>query len=237
MSRTSGMLLSGAAPFSVNAKRASAVISIAVSIAESSTRGRTTRPPPRPMSVLASSPRSPRTASHSMPRPQIRPASIRRLWSAPRSGSGARVTGSAGARVGVALVLIGEPLAPLGLLASRQRFALALHAGLLVVLTLLEFGQEPGLLTLLLEALERALEGFVGLDDDFGHSAPSLRDPGGPLAKRQLYTTRQCPPLAQLGGGFALFRRSALARGPPVGRSPRIRTPPPRAALDVRGSL
>src|SRR5262245_39838577 len=147
------------------------------------------------MSVLASSPRSSRTASHSIPRPQIHPASIRRPWSTPPSSRGARVAGGTGARLGVALVLIGEPLAPLGLLASGQRFALALHAGLLVVLTLLEFGQEPGLLTLLLEALERALEGLVGLDDDFGHSAPSLRDPGGPLDKRQLYTIRQRSPL------------------------------------------
>jgi hypothetical protein len=40
------------------------------------------------------------------------------------------------------------------------------------VLTLLEFRQEPGLLTLLLEALERALERLVGLDNDFGHAAP-----------------------------------------------------------------
>src|SRR5262249_7521639 len=145
----SGTLLSGGAPVSLSARRACPVISIADSIAEASTAGSIPRARSRPISVRASLLRSPRTASHSIPRPQIRPASIRCPWSAPGVGGSARVAGSASTRVGVALVLIGEPLAPLGLLASRQRLALPLDAGLLVVLTLLELGQEPGLLTLL----------------------------------------------------------------------------------------
>ena len=68
--------------------------------------------------------------------------------------------------------LIGHPFAPLGLLAGREGFALATNAGLFIVLTLLELGEEAGLLALLLEALERAFEGFVGLDDDLGHTTP-----------------------------------------------------------------
>src|SRR5262244_1830419 len=40
------------------------------------------------------------------------------------------------------------------------------------MLALLELRQEPRLFALLLEALERALEGLVGFDNDLGHSAP-----------------------------------------------------------------
>src|ERR1700730_11268727 len=65
--------------------------------------------------------------------------------------------------------LIEEPLPFLGLLARSQGLALALDAGLLVVLTLPELGHEPGLFALLLEALERVLEALVGLDDYLGH--------------------------------------------------------------------
>src|SRR5207245_10899574 len=68
--------------------------------------------------------------------------------------------------------LIGHPFAPLGLLAGGEGFALAPNAGLFVVLTLFEFGEEPGLFALLLEALEGAFERFVGLHDDLGHTAP-----------------------------------------------------------------
>src|SRR5262249_20127364 len=68
--------------------------------------------------------------------------------------------------------LIGHPFAPLGFLAGGEGFALAPNAGLFVVLTLLELREEAGFLALLLAALERALERFVGLDDDLGHTAP-----------------------------------------------------------------
>src|SRR5205807_591588 len=44
--------------------------------------------------------------------------------------------------------LIGHPFAPLGLLAGREGFALATNAGLFIVLTLLELGEEAGLLAL-----------------------------------------------------------------------------------------
>src|SRR5438876_5115281 len=73
--------------------------------------------------------------------------------------------------------LIGHSLPALGFLAGGERLSLAPDAGFLVVLTLLELRQEPGLLTLLLEPLERVLKGLVGLDDDLGHSAPPSENP------------------------------------------------------------
>src|SRR5262249_23952351 len=73
---------------------------------------------------------------------------------------------------GVLPLLIGHPLPPLRFLACGEGLPLAPNAGLLVMLALLELRQEPGLLTLLFEALQRALEGLVGLNDDLGHSAP-----------------------------------------------------------------
>src|SRR5207237_631873 len=80
--------------------------------------------------------------------------------------------GASEERSGVSPVLIREPLAPLGFLPRRQRLPLAPDARLFVVLALLELGEEPGLLALLLEALERHLEGLVGLDDDLRHAVP-----------------------------------------------------------------
>src|SRR5262249_50497281 len=65
--------------------------------------------------------------------------------------------------------LVRVTLPPLGLLASCQRLALPSNTRLLVVLALLQLGEEPRLLALLLEALERALEGLVGLHDDLRH--------------------------------------------------------------------
>ena len=82
--------------------------------------------------------------------------------------------------------LIGHPFTPLGLLASGQGFALATNARLFVVLALLELREEPGLLALLLEALERVLEALVGLDDYLGH--PEFT-PLVPYLKLCLYTT------------------------------------------------
>src|SRR5438270_11638819 len=89
--------------------------------------------------------------------------------------------------------LIGHPFAPLGLLAGGEGFALAPNAGLFIVLALLELGEEPGFLALLLEALEGAFERFVGLDDDLGHTTPP-QAVGSP-DKQQLYTIR--PTLGQ----------------------------------------
>src|SRR5438477_11290800 len=105
-------------------------------------------------------------ASHSIPRPQRRPAFTLGLirsrpdWTeVPAVPSGV-------------LLLIGHPLPPLRLLARGEGLPLAPNAGLLVMLALLELRQEPGLLALFLEPLQRAFEGFIGLDDDLGHSAP-----------------------------------------------------------------
>src|SRR5207302_1194853 len=84
---------------------------------------------------------------------------------------------------GVLPLLIGHPLPPLGLLARGEGLPLAPNAGLLVMLALLELRQEPRLLALLLEALERAFEGLVGLNDDLGHWAvppPDSRAVKGP---------------------------------------------------------
>src|SRR5438876_8773282 len=106
----------------------------------------------RPTVVRACCASNPRTASHSMPRPQIRPASISRLIRSRPS------LGVPAPELGVLPPLIGHPLAPLRLLARCQRLPLPPHAGLLVMLALLELGQEPGLLALLLEALESAFE-------------------------------------------------------------------------------
>src|SRR3989449_1161143 len=86
------------------------------------------------------------------------------------------MTGAPAVRPGV-LRLIGHPFSTLGFLAGGEGLPLAPDAGLLVVLSLLELRQEPGLLALLLEPLERALEGLVGLYDDLGHSAPPSRHP------------------------------------------------------------
>ena len=65
--------------------------------------------------------------------------------------------------------LVRVALPSLGLLASRQRLALPPDARLLVMLALFQLGEEPRLLALLLEALERALEGLVRLHDDLRH--------------------------------------------------------------------
>ena len=70
------------------------------------------------------------------------------------------------------LRLIGHPFAPLSLFTGGEGLSLPSNAWLFVVLALFELGQEPSLLALFLEALERAFEGLVGLDDDLGHSAP-----------------------------------------------------------------
>src|SRR6185436_15087177 len=85
--------------------------------------------------------------------------------------------------------------------------ALAANAGLLVVLALLELRQEPGLLTLLLEALERAFEGLVGLYDDLGHLLVPPPTPA-PMDKRQLYITR--PTLGQSAYGVRSRHRARL---------------------------
>src|SRR2546426_3201334 len=79
--------------------------------------------------------------------------------------------GSVGVHPGV-LRLIGHPFAPLSLFTGGEGLSLPSNAWLFVVLALFELGQEPSLLALFLEALERAFEGLVGLDDDLGHSAP-----------------------------------------------------------------
>src|SRR5207247_10376383 len=118
-----------------------------------------------PIAVRASEARSARTASHSIPRPSRPTSTLRLIRSRPdRSGVLAVLSG--------VLPLIGHPLPPLGLLASGEGLPLAPNAGLFVVLALLELREEPGLLALLLEALQRAFEGLIGLDDHLGHSAP-----------------------------------------------------------------
>jgi hypothetical protein len=60
------------------------------------------------------------------------------------------------------LRLIGYPFAPLSLFAGGEGLSLPSNARLFVVLALFELGQEPSLLALFLEALERALKGLVG---------------------------------------------------------------------------
>src|SRR5438552_1122327 len=187
--RTSGRFSRGGAPAVVSAARASRVSSSSAWMSARSVKGTASCARSRPMTVRASRARRPRTASHSMPRPQIRPDSILRLMASrerPREGPTVQS--------GVLPRLIGHPLAALGLLACRERLALAANAGLLVVLALFELRQQPGLLALLLEALECAFEGLVGLYDDLGHLVvppPDLT----PVDKRQLYTT--CPTLQQ----------------------------------------
>src|SRR5438445_3646819 len=169
--RMSGMPSSGGAPSAPSARRASPVREIADSTAATSADGVALSARSRPMDVHVSVARRDRTASHSVPRSQIRPAPT--LCLARFRSGGAEVPES-----GVLPGLIGRPLPALGLLASRQGLALAPHTGLLVVLPLLELGQEPRLLTLLLEALQYALEGLVGLDDDLDHAlSPSAPPP------------------------------------------------------------
>src|SRR5438046_2786902 len=121
----------------------------------------------RPIAVCASEATRARTASHSIPRPQSRRASTLRLT---RSRPG--WTEVLAVPSGVRPLLIGHPLPPLRLLARGESLPLAPNAGLLVMLALLELRQEPGLLALFLEPLQRAFKGFIGLDDDLGHSAP-----------------------------------------------------------------
>src|SRR5882672_11029841 len=185
--RISGRASSGSDPAVERASRASRVMSIAAWTWETSVSGSAVVARSRPIAVSASCARSARTAFHSVPGSQVRPASTLRLI---RSRPGSREC----RRTSRVLRLIGHPFAPLGLLAGGEGFALPPNAGLLVVLTLFELRQEPGFLALLLEALEGALEGLVGLDDDLGHAAPPS-ERGHTLDKQQLYTTR--PTLGQ----------------------------------------
>src|SRR5215813_5790492 len=157
----------GGAPSCTSARRASAVLSRARSTSVGSVRGSAVSARSRPIVVRASEATRARRASHSIPRPQSRPASTLRLI---RSRPG--WTEVLAVPSGVLPLLIGHPLPPLRFLTRGEGLPLAPNAGLLVVLSLLELGQEPGLLALLLEALQRAFEGLIGLNDDLGHSAP-----------------------------------------------------------------
>src|SRR5581483_11472695 len=156
--------------------------------------------------------------------PRASVVSVRAAWTAARSRWGSRV--SARSRPGAVAVkrasrsrkevhprrsprvnctstdrppqrLVLVTLPSLRLLAGRQRLALPPDARLLVVLPLLQFGEEPRLLALLLEALEGALEGLVGLHDDLRHVRvpPSVESLGTRLGKRIAYTTGpwRCP--------------------------------------------
>src|SRR5215813_8774665 len=165
--RGSDIPSSGGAPSCVSARRASAVLSRACSTSVGSVKGSAVKERSRPIVVRASEATRARTASHSIPRPQSRPASTLRLI---RSRPG--WTEVLAVPSGVLPLLIGHPLPPLRFLARGEGLPLAPNAGLLVVLSLLELRQEPGLLALLLEALQCALEGLIGLDDHLGHSAP-----------------------------------------------------------------
>ena len=101
--RTSGMPSSGTAPSAPSARRASLVSAIADSTAARSVSGVAPSACSRPIAVRASFARSDRTASHSVPRSQMRPAPTLCLT---RSRSG-------GARVpepGELRGLIGRPL-------------------------------------------------------------------------------------------------------------------------------
>src|SRR5204863_8779224 len=60
-----------------------------------------------------------------------------------------------------------------GALARGHRLLLPSHARLLVMLALAQLGQDAGLLTLLLEAADRALDGLVLLDPNPSHAVDS----------------------------------------------------------------
>src|SRR5687768_10066334 len=160
--RTSGTDSKGGGPAIANASRASAVNAMLEQINERSVSGSAPSARSRPIGVRVSRARRARSPPHSTLRPPIRPASTGRLM----------LSRSYASREPWTCVLVLHAFAALRLFPRRQRLALASHARLLVVLTLLELGQEPGLLALFLEALEGALEGLVGLDDDLGHTLP-----------------------------------------------------------------
>jgi hypothetical protein len=61
----------------------------------------------------------------------------------------------------------GDTRAPAVLADGGDHFPLPLFARLLEVTELAKIGQDPGLLALFLEALERPLEALVIVDDDF----------------------------------------------------------------------
>src|SRR5207245_9679246 len=125
-----------------------------------------------------------------------------------------------------------------------------------VVLALLELGEEPGLLALLLEALEGARDGLVGLDDDLGHADPSPCRPtdlrgindnyipcDGGSGKRP--PARRCPRSDTAAGPAPgritadprpPGRRPSRAPGPrPPGRLPRWVAAPPACSPSARG--
>src|SRR5262245_32312731 len=68
------------------------------------------------------------------------------------------------------LLAAGDTRAPAVLADGGIHFPLPLLARLLEVTMLAEIRQDPGLLALLLEALERPLEALVIMDDDFRHA-------------------------------------------------------------------
>src|SRR5262245_21719436 len=84
--------------------------------------------------------------------------------------------------------LIGDALAAPGLLARGQGLALGTRARPLLVMALLEFGEEPDPTAWPLEVFSGALEALAGLDDR-GHAPPPSPRARSILLKRQLYTT------------------------------------------------
>jgi hypothetical protein len=56
------------------------------------------------------------------------------------------------------------------LLLGGEQLALALHAGLFVVLTLADFREDPRLFALLFESAQSILEGLILTDLDAGHT-------------------------------------------------------------------
>src|SRR5207253_8313540 len=122
----------------------------------------------RPIGVRASEAIRARMASHSIPRPQRRPAFTLGLI---RSRPGWTEVPAVPSGV---LLLIGHPLPPLRLLARGEGLPLAPNAGLLVMLALLDLRQAPGLLALSLQLIQPALQRFIGHAAEPGRVAPPL---------------------------------------------------------------
>src|SRR3990172_5479668 len=76
---------------------------------------------------------------------------------------------------------------PANLATGRVGFALAPFARLFVVSVLSQVGKDPRLLALLLEALQRPLEGLIAVDDHLRHPATST-DTLRRRWKREAYT-------------------------------------------------
>jgi hypothetical protein len=81
-------------------------------------------------------------------------------------------------KVSAMLSAAGDTRAPAVLADGGVHLPLPLLARLLEVAVLAEIRQDPGLLALLLETLERPLEALVIMDDDFRHAVYHPSRPG-----------------------------------------------------------